>query len=187
VSDARLLFRAGFGGGGRMERRRSLSRESCRAALLAFAVLSAVSAQEARAEVVVQRDHDTIQVSVENDTVAHVLEVLAEDGNFRYRSTASLGKTIGGSFSGSWGQVLSGILVGFDFVVAYRPQGVEVVVYEESGGKPVPASPIEGPQPQKASTAVEQAAHGVSLAPKRVAPRGPSEYDLATSNLSGRH
>lgn len=186
MSDARLLFRTDFGGGERMERRRSLSWRLCGAALPALAFLSAVSAQEARAEVVVQRDHDEIQVSVQSDTVAHVLEALAEHGNFRYRSTAPLGKTIGGSFSGSLGQVLLGILVGFDFVVAYRPQGVEVVVYEESGGKPVPAPPIAGGRPQAASMVVKEAPRGLSLASTHFLPRAPSAYDMATSNLA-RH
>jgi hypothetical protein len=150
---------------------------------LTLGFLLVVSAEEARAEVVVKRDHDEIGVSVENDSVGHVLEALAETGNLHYRSTAPLDKVIGGDFSGSLGQVLSGILVGFDFVVAYRPQGVEIVIFEESGGKPVSALPTESPQPQTASTAAEQATPGVSLAPRRLLPHAPSQYDMATSNL----
>jgi len=153
--------------------------------MLALGFLCVVSAEEGRAEVVVKRDHDEIRVSVDNDSVGHVLEALVQNGNLRYRSTAPLDKVIGGDFSGSWGQVLSGILAGFDFVITYRPQSVEIVVFEESGGKPVSAPPIESPQPQTASTAAEQATHGVSLAPRRLAPRAPSEYDLETSNLVG--
>jgi hypothetical protein len=149
--------------------------------------LSAVLAQEAQAEVVVKRDHDEIRVSVENETVGHILQALAQNGNFRYRSTKPLDKVIGGDFSGSWGQVLSGILPGFDFAIAYRPQIVEIVVFGESGGKPVPPSPKGGPQPQAASTVAEQATRGVSLAPRHLLPRAPSEYDMATSNLLVRH
>jgi hypothetical protein len=153
--------------------------------MLALGFLGIVSAEEGRAEVVVKRDRDGIRVSVENDTVGHVLEALVQNGNLRYRSTAPLDKVIGGDFSGSWGQVLSGILAGFDFVITYRPQSVEIVVFEESGGKPVSAPPIESPQPQTASTAADQATHGVSLAPRHLTPRAPSEYDLETSNLVG--
>jgi hypothetical protein len=151
--------------------------------MLALGFLLVVSGEEGRAEVVVKRDRDEIRVSIKNDTVGHVLEALVQNGNLHYRSTAPLDKVIGGDFSGSWGQVLSGILAGFDFAVAYRPQGVEIVIFEESGGKPVSAPPTEGPQPQTASTAVEQATPGVSLAPRRLAPHAPSEYDTATSNL----
>jgi hypothetical protein len=155
--------------------------------VLALGFLLVVSPEEeARAEVVVKRDHDELRVGVDNDTVGHVLEALAENGNLHYRSTAPLDKVIGGDFSGSWGQVLSGILAGFDFVVTYHPPSVEIVIFEESGGKPVSAPPIESPQPQTASTAAEQATHSVSLAPRHLTPRAPSEYDLGTSNLA-RH
>jgi hypothetical protein len=185
VSDARLLFRTGFGSGERTGRPPSLGRAFWGAAASALAVFSAVLAEDAQAEVVVQRDHDEIRVSVDNDTVGHVLEALAQSGNLRYRSGALLDKVIGGDFSGSWGQVLSGILVGFDFAVAYRPESMEIVVFGESGAKPGAPPPTDvSPQPQTATPVSEKVAPGVSLAPTRLLPRAPTEYDLATSNLA---
>jgi hypothetical protein len=157
VSDARLLFRTGFGSGERTGRPPSLGRAFWGAAASALAVFSAVLAEDAQAEVVVQRDHDEIRVSVDNDTVGHVLEALAQSGNLRYRSAAPLDKVIGGDFSGSWGQVLSGILVGFDFAVAYRPESMEIVVFGESGAKPGAPPPTDvSPQPQTATPVSEK-------------------------------
>jgi hypothetical protein len=98
--------------------------------------LSAFSAPQADAEVVVDGGRDEMLVKVENDTVDHVLEALGQSGNLHYGSTAPLEKVIDGSYSGSLEHVLSRILVGFDFVVHYNPHGVEVFVYEASGETP---------------------------------------------------
>jgi hypothetical protein len=122
-------------------------------------------------------------VKVENDTVGHVLETLSQNGKLRYRSAARLNKVIGGSFSGSLGQVLSRILVGFDFVVRYSPQGVEVFVFRESGAAPIPSSPIEAsPTPETAPPAPNMAAVGVNLSPRYGARHAPSQYDLSTAS-----
>jgi hypothetical protein len=89
-----------------------------------------------------------MQVRVDNDTVAHVLEALGQNGDLHYGSAAPLNKVIGGSYSGSLGQVLSRVLVGFDFVVHYNPQGVEVFVYEASGeAPPMPPQQITAASP----------------------------------------
>jgi hypothetical protein len=154
---------------------------------LALVLLWASSAGQAVAEVVVDRGRDEIRVSVENDTVGHVLETLSKTVNLRYRSTTPLNKVIGGRFSGSLGHVLSLVLAGYDFVVVYNAQGVEIFVVAESGAKPIPPPHVDAPQPQTASKAAEKATPGISLAPRLLLPRGPSEYDMATSHLLMRH
>jgi hypothetical protein len=151
--------------------------------MLALGFLLVVSADEGRAEVVVQRDHSNIRVSVENDTVGHVLDALGRNGNFRYRSTAPLDKVIGGDFSGSWGQVLSGVLAGFDFVVAYRPQGVEIVIRREWRKAHL------GPAHREPATSSSFGVRGAGDARRQppAEPFGataPSENDTATSNPS---
>jgi hypothetical protein len=123
-------------------------------ATLALGFLLVFSAEEGRAEVAVERDHGEIRVSVENDTVGRVLEALAKNGNFRYRSAKPLDKVIGGDFSGSWEQVLSGVLAGFDFAAVYRPESVEIVVFGESGAASGASPPAEAPpQPQTSNLA----------------------------------
>jgi hypothetical protein len=156
-----------------------------RVAMLALSFLLVASAEEGRAEVAVTRDHDEIRVSVENDTVGNVLQALAQNGDFHYRAKGSLDKVIGGNFSGSWGQVLSGILVGFDFAVVYRPESVEIVVFGESGAQAGAPAPTEAsPQPQTAPPAAKRVEPRASLAPRHLVPRAPSESDMATSNLA---
>jgi len=86
-----------------------------------------------------------MQVRVENDTVGHVLEALGQNVSLHYRSAAPLNKIIGGSFSGSLGQVLFRILVGYDFVIRHDPEGVEIFVFGESSTAPIPPAPIEPP------------------------------------------
>jgi hypothetical protein len=144
-------------------------------AALGLLCLSAFSATQADAEVAVDGDRDQMQVSVDNDTVANVLEALGQTGNLHYRSGLPLNKVIGGSFSGSLGHVLSRVLVGFDFVVHYNPQGVELLVYGESGATSVPPPLVEPvvPRPRPARMAA-RAAVGPNLAPRFVAPRAPS-------------
>jgi hypothetical protein len=146
-----------------------------RLAALGLLCLSAFSATEARAEVVVvDGERDRMQVSVDNDTVANVLQALEEKGNLRCRSSLPLNKVIGGSFSGSLGQVLSRVLVGFDFVVRYNPQGVEVVVYGESGAKyvPPPREEAYAPRPRPGSRTAAKESPG-----SKRAPLAPPQYN----------
>jgi hypothetical protein len=178
-----------LGDAGRLLSRLSHRRGFCALAALAFAGLSVFAAAEAAAGVVVEGGRDEVRVNVENDSLGQVLDALSQKENLRYRSTVPLNKIIGGSFSGSLGYILSRILVGFDFVVVYHLQGVEIFIYGESGAKSAPPQPIGARQPRTASTGAEQAGSGISLAPSYLPPpalafRGPNKYDLATSNLS---
>jgi hypothetical protein len=182
-NDARLIRGTRLSDGGRLTSGRPLRRGVHGLAALALVLSSASSAGQAVAEVVVDGGRDEMRVSVENDTVGHVLEALSEKGILHYRSAKPLNKAISGSFSGSLGQVVSRILVGFDFVVGYKPKGVEIVVYGESGAKPIPSPPIEASRAQATSTVAEQAGRSISLAPRHLLPRAPSKYDMATSNL----
>ncbi len=119
-------------------------------AVLGLVCLSAFSAPQADAEVVIDGGRDEMQVRVENDTVGHVLEALGRNGNLHNRSATPLNKVIDGSFSGSLGQVLFRILDGYDFVIRHDPEGVEVFVFGESGTTPIPLPPIE-PTPEQTS------------------------------------
>ena len=123
-------------------------------------------------------DRDQMQVSVDNDTVATVLQALGQKGNLRYRSNLPLNKVIGGSFSGSLGHVLSRVLVGFDFVVHYNPQGVEIFVYGESGAASVPPPREEAysPRPRPTPRMTAQASLGSNRAP-RPAPVAPRQFN----------
>jgi hypothetical protein len=120
------------------------------AAACGLVCLFAFSMLQAEAEVVVDGGRDEMQVKVENDTVGHVLDAIGQSGNLHYGSAAPLEKVIGGSYAGSLGQVLSRILVGFDFVVYYNPRGVEVFIYEASGdAPPMPPQQITTPSPNQ--------------------------------------
>jgi hypothetical protein len=141
---------------------------------------SAFSPTQAQAEVVVDGDHDQMQVSVDNDTIANVLEALSQKGNLRYRSSSPLNKVIGGSFSGSLGHVLSRVLVGFDFVAHYNPQGIEIFVYGESGAIAV-APPQEEAYSPGSRAALRMAAHAALHAnpPPRRAPFAASQRNAS--------
>jgi hypothetical protein len=123
-----------------------------------------------------------MRLKVENDTVGHVLEILSQNGKLRYRSTAPLNKVIGGSFSGSLGQVLSRILIGFDFVVRYSSKGVEVFVFRESDAAPIASPAIEASPTDDASPAPNAAAVDVNSSPRHGARHAPSQYDLSTAS-----
>jgi hypothetical protein len=172
--DAALPLRAGRGDAGGVGSRRSAFHGL---AALGLLCLSAFSATQAHAEVVVDGDRDQIQVSVDNDTVGNVLQALGQTGNLHYRTNLPLNKIIGGSFSGSLGHVVSRVLVGFDFVVHYNPQGVEILVYGESGATSVPPPQVEPYSPRpRPSRMTAQAAMAANLAPRFVAPHALSQY-----------
>jgi hypothetical protein len=141
----------------------------------------------------VEDDRDQVQVSVDHDTVDQVLQALGQKGKLQYRSAAPLRKIIGGRFSGSLEQVLSRILVGFDFVVRYDPQGVEIFVYGESGATSIPLHKGVSPGPQAASPeptsqVAERTPAGADLVPRNVAPAAPRHYDAqAASRLPISH
>lgn len=161
---------------GRLQCRPTRSRGFHGLAALGLVCLSAFSATEADAEVVVDGDREQMQVTVDNDTVDQALQALGQKGNLHYRSTAPLNKVIGGSFSGSLGHVLSRILVGFDFVVRYDPQGVEIFVYGESGATAIPPPRVEpsSPRPRPASPMPARATVGLNAAPRNSAPQAAS-------------
>jgi hypothetical protein len=144
--------------------------------VLGLVCLSAFSPTAANAEVAVDGDRDQMQMSVDNDTVGRALEALGQKEKLQFHSSTPLNKVIGGSFSGSLGHVLSRILVGYDFVVRYSPQGVEIFVYEESGGKAAPPAPLtdDSPQPRPAWRPPQRAAVGLNASPRNAAPQAAS-------------
>jgi hypothetical protein len=143
---------------------------------LALACLSAFSATQSGAEVVVDGDRDQMRVSIDDDTAGHVLEALRQKGILQYEAAAPLNKVVGGTFSGSLGHVLSRILVGFDYVVRSNPQGVEIFVYGESDATGSAAPP----RPQTASQVAQRAPAGIVLVPKNVTLGAPSQHDAPT-------
>jgi hypothetical protein len=159
----------------------------------ALVCLSAFSATQSDAAVVVEGDGDQVQLRVDHDTVGQVLQALGQKGKLQYRSAAPLRKVIGGRFSGSLGQVLPRILVGFDFVVRYDPHGVEIFVYGESDATPSPQGKGGSPAPQAdshqpASQVAEETPVGPDLVPRNVAPAAPSQHDApAASRLPLSH
>jgi hypothetical protein len=181
-SDARSTRAAGLRDTGRLRSRTSRPRRFHGLAAVGLVCLSALSATRADAAVAVDGGRDDMQVRVENDSVDHVLEALSQKGNLHYRSTRPLNKVIGGSFSGSLAQVVSRILVGFDFVVRYSPPRVEIFVFGESGEAPSQAPPTEAsPTAQTASPVAEQAAVSITFAPRYMR-HAPTQYDVWTAS-----
>jgi predicted membrane metal-binding protein len=150
--------------------------------LVAFGLLclAAFAATHAHAEVVVDGDRDQMRVRVDNDTIANVLQALGQNNNLQYRSRSPLNKVIDGSFSGSFRQVVLRVLVGFDFVVHYNSQGIEIFVYGESAATAV-APPQEEAYSPRSRASLRMAAHAVLHAnpPPRRAPFAASQHDAS--------
>jgi hypothetical protein len=142
--------------------------------------LAPFAATHAHAEVVVDGDRDQMRVRVDNDTIANVLQALGQNNNLQYRSRSPLNKVIDGSFSGSFRQVVLRVLVGFDFVVHYNSQGIEIFVYGESAATAV-APPQEEAYSPRSRASLRMAAHAVLHAnpPPRRAPFAASQHDAS--------
>ena len=136
-----------------------------RSVWLLAAMLAALPAYPAGAEVSVSGDAKAVQVEARDASVEEVMAALGANFGLQYRGTATLERRITGSYRGSLQHVIRRLLDGYDFIVKTNVDDVEVTVL--SGGKagearasmaPSPTSAIAPPPPPstKAQTARER-------------------------------
>jgi hypothetical protein len=124
--------------------------------LLIPAVLLAAlfHAHSVRAEARVTGQPDNVRVEARDSSVEEVLAALGASFGLRYRSTASLGRRITGTYAGSLQRVVTRLLNGYDFVMKTDSGSVEVAVYGVANPEALPApKSVQAPTvPQAART-----------------------------------
>lgn len=117
----------------------------------------------ARAEFRVAGSPDAVEIEAHNASIEEVLNALCDAFDLRYRTSADLGRSVSGSYSGSLRHVISRILNSYDFTMETSPDGMTVTVYGPGGERPKTAGFTFG---------AVQAPGGISLSPPQLAGDG---------------
>jgi hypothetical protein len=109
-------------------------------------VLACSLATTARAEVQVEGNPAEVRVTTSKDTISDVLSAFGATFNVQYRTAIPLDAPALATYSGSFGQVISRLLDGYNYVIRTNREATEVVVYGRSGeiSMPPKALPVKG-------------------------------------------
>ena len=106
--------------------RRAIMRQY-RCGIWLLAVLICGLATTARAEVHVEGIPAAVRVTTSRDAISDVLSAFAATFNVRYRSAVPLDATADASYSGSFTQVISRLLDGYNYVIKRDRETIEIV------------------------------------------------------------
>jgi hypothetical protein len=96
----------------------------------------------ARAEVKVEGNPAEVRVTTSRDSISDVLSAFGATFNVQYRTAIPLDGPALAIYSGSFGQVISRLLDGYDYVIKTSRDATEVVVYGKSGEIAMPPKAI---------------------------------------------
>jgi hypothetical protein len=107
-----------------------------------WAALICGLATAARAEVHVAGSPAAVRITTNQDAVSDVLSALAATFNVRYRAAVPLDAAANATYSGSFTQVVSSLLDGYNYVMKVGRESTEIIVYDRHGEVPVlPSAP----------------------------------------------
>jgi hypothetical protein len=120
-----------------------MSRTVQRASLhrCAFALATALAcggATIAHAEVRVEGSPEAVRVTTSQDRIADVLSAFAATFDVKYRSAIPLDAVAGANYSGSFGQVISRLLDGYNYAIKREQGTIEIVVFGTRGQVAIP-------------------------------------------------
>jgi hypothetical protein len=111
---------------------------------IAGLLLAALHCNGVRAEIRVQGGADDVRVEARDATVADILAALAERFALRYRGTPD-GPSITATFEGPLRRVVVRVLAGYNYIIAARGDGLEVIVLSAGSPYAVPAPAFAPP------------------------------------------
>jgi len=114
-------------------------------ALYLSAVLACCLAATARAEVHVEGGPDAVRITTGRDAIADVLAAVATTFNVRYRTAVPLDAQANAAYSGSFGQVISRLLDGYNYVIKREQDTIEIVVFGARGEVAIPPPAAKAP------------------------------------------
>jgi hypothetical protein len=118
---------------------------------IAGVLLAALHCNSVCAEIRVQGQADDVRVEARDASVAEILAALGERFALRYRGTPGNGG-ITATFEGPLRRVVARVLAGYNYVIADRSDGIEVIVLSAGSPHAVPAPVVAPPTyPAKAT------------------------------------
>jgi hypothetical protein len=102
-------------------------------------------ASAARAEVHVEGSPAAVRITTSQDAIADVLSAVAATFNVGYRSAIPLDAPANAAYSGSFGQVISRLLNGYNYVIKTDQGSTEIVVFGRRGEVAIPPPAPKAP------------------------------------------
>lgn len=97
------------------------------------------------AEVHVESSPTAVRVTTSEDAIADVLSAFAATFNVRYRTAIPLDAAANKTYSGSFGQVISRLLDGYNYVIKTDQETIEIVVLGRRGEVAIPPPASKAP------------------------------------------
>lgn len=114
---------------------------------LGLAAFICCLAASARGEVLVEGTPAALRITTNQHAIADVLSALAANFNVKFRTAVRLDATAGANYAGSFGQVVSRLLDGYNYVIKTERETIEIVVFGRRGAAAVPPPvPKESPK-----------------------------------------
>ena len=104
-----------------------------RFALIPAAVLACSLAAVARADVKIEGSLAAVRVTTDQEAISDVLSAFGGAFDVRYRTAIALDATAGTAYSGSFGQVISRLLNGYNYVIKMDRGSIEILVFGRRG------------------------------------------------------
>src|SRR5882757_1221117 len=113
-----------------------MRRQRCSFALATALACGLVSI--ACAEVQIEGNPAEVRVTTSRNTISDVLSAFGATFNVQHRTAIPLAAPALASYSGSFGQVISRLLDGYNYVIKRNPETTEIVVYGRRGEVTIP-------------------------------------------------
>jgi len=126
----------------------TVQRGCTRRGLCSFSLATALSfglATIARAEVHIEGSLAAVRVTTSQDAIADVLSALAATFRLQYRTAIPLDAVANKIYSGSFGQVISRLLDGYNYVIKKDQDTIEIVVFGRRGEVAIPPPATKAP------------------------------------------
>ena len=105
-------------------------------------------ATNACAEVHVEGNPMAVRVTTSQDAIADVLSAFAATFNVQYRTAIPLDAAVSKMYSGSFTQVISRLLDGYNYVIKKDQETIEIVVFGRRGDVAILPRETKGPPPK---------------------------------------
>jgi hypothetical protein len=102
------------------------------------AALACAFASVARADVHVEGGPAALRVTADRAAISDVLSAFAGKFNLTYRTSIPLDAAADGAYAGSFGQVISRLLTGYNYVVKKDGEATEITVFGRRGEVVIP-------------------------------------------------